>query len=80
MRVIVLGGMMLRIMQMLRMMLMVLLVRFVSMMFGFAPGIWLCIGLARPFLQEKNDVDKLKDAESIKDEKSDEPPNLTKLC
>jgi hypothetical protein len=35
---------------------------------------------ARPFFQEKDDIDELENAEGVKDEESDEPPYLPPLC
>jgi hypothetical protein len=38
------------------------------------------VRFSRPLFQEKDDVDKLEYAESVKDEQSDEPPDLRALC
>jgi hypothetical protein len=51
------------------------MVLFMSMMF-----VMYRISFTRPFLQEKDNVNEFKDSKSVKDEKSDEPPDLSQLC
>jgi hypothetical protein len=64
------GVIMVRIISMI-VMLMVLFMNMMLVMYRF--------NLARPFLQEKDNVNEFKDAKSVKDEKGDEPPDLPQL-
>ena len=62
------------IMGMFRVMLMVLMVFMVFVML-----IMCRFGFTRPVFQEKDNVDELEYAKSVKDNKSDEPPYLSEF-